>query len=533
MGELAKLPIETHAASLYLTVRHSSMAQILGLPARRLLQRPILASGSQAGLVLGQDQPQLASRRHKSIAPPLSVGEVPGKEDLTTAVSQRRKDHLDLSFEDHRAAFKSKTSWEVIRALVVFQLCGIKVLVNNNEMLMKIGKKVLGKTLFTALMKPTFYGQFVAGEDARSIAPNIDRMKSFGVKSILDYSAEEDLSQDQAEDLEMTSCVSEAETDETVKTNFAGLNTPGRDREFKTKYRSDEELKRYQPHREFGDRRMGVTGARTFFYQGEVACEKNMEIFLRCIEAVATTTSTTGFAAIKLTALGRPQLLLQLSEVIARARKYHQEVTGERGTVIEAHVDKETFKQDLREAGVPVEVPAVQNFLDHMTGDQKGIINIFDWRSVLDADIRDDFHLQETFQVPNLKTGTMEPLISALSDEEDEQFRNMIRRMNTLFQAAKELDVRCMVDAEQTYFQPAIARITMEMMKRYNTEKAIVFNTYQCYLKEAYKMLLLDLEQANRENFFFGAKLVRGAYMEQVNVSELKLKLKAGTQHVG
>ena len=67
-------------------------------------------------------------------------------------------------FQDHRAAFKSKTSWEVIRALVVFQLCGIKVLVNNNEMLMKIGKKVLGKTLFAALMKPTFYGQFVAGE---------------------------------------------------------------------------------------------------------------------------------------------------------------------------------------------------------------------------------------------------------------------------------------------------------------------------------------------------------------------------------
>ena len=74
----------------------------------------------------------------------------------------------------------------------------------------------------------------VLSQDARSIAPNIDRMKSFGVKSILDYSAEEDLSQDQAEDLEMTSCVSEAETEETVKTNFAGLNTPGRDREFKS-----------------------------------------------------------------------------------------------------------------------------------------------------------------------------------------------------------------------------------------------------------------------------------------------------------
>ena len=35
---------------------------VSGLPARRLLQRPILASGSKAGLVLGQDQPQTAPR---------------------------------------------------------------------------------------------------------------------------------------------------------------------------------------------------------------------------------------------------------------------------------------------------------------------------------------------------------------------------------------------------------------------------------------------------------------------------------------
>merc|ERR1719244_2452255 len=179
----------------------------------------------------------------------------------------------------------------------------------------------------------------------------------------------------------MDSCISHA-SGEGPETNFAGLNTPSRDNNFK------EELKRYQPQREFGDRRKGVTGARTFFYQGEAACEKNMEVFLRCIEAVATTTHTTGFAAIKLTALGRPQLLLQLSEVIARARKYHQQVTGAKGPVIESHTDPEEFEQSLKEAGVEVEKPAVQDWLENMTYDKKGLINLFDWGGLLDINIQ-------------------------------------------------------------------------------------------------------------------------------------------------
>ena len=59
---------------------------------------------------------------------------------------------------------------------------------------MKLARKCLGQTLFHKLMKMTIFGQFVAGEDIVSIHPVIKRYRKNGVRSILDYAVEEDIS---------------------------------------------------------------------------------------------------------------------------------------------------------------------------------------------------------------------------------------------------------------------------------------------------------------------------------------------------
>lgn len=417
-----------------------------------------------------------------------AVGHAPGQ----------RKDVLDSSFDDAHAAYKSKTTWEILRAYIVYTLCSSSYLVENNMKLMKIMKAVMGEKMFTALMKGTFYGHFVAGEDQERIRPTLERLRSFGVKPILDYSVEEDLSQEEAEKREVESSVSEL-GDEKVQGT----------------------MPQFHVDKTFADRRYKVSSARTYFYLNEATCERNLEIFQQSLQAVAGATYGTGLAAVKLTALGRPQLLLQLSEVIMRTRQYMAEITAktaqanrsspeDKGNIIGKHISPEQLHQKLQQTCKLSEAP-VKKFLQNVTFDQEGLIHLFPWSGIIDENLE----LSETFLVPDIKSGKMVRLLTQLSSKEEEMFRNMIRRINVLAQTAEDLDVRMMVDAEQTYFQPAISRITLEFMRKYNSKKALIFNTYQCYLKDTFNEVVTDLEQAKRQNFYFGAKLVRGAYLEQ------------------
>ena len=43
--------------------------------------------------------------------------------------------------------------------------------------------------------------------------------------------------------------------------------------------------------------------------------------------------------------------------------------------------------------------------------------------------------------------------------------------------------MRLLLDAEQTYMQPAVDALAIAFQRTYNQEAAVLLNIYQCYLK--------------------------------------------------
>uniref|UniRef100_A0A8C5GQR1 Proline dehydrogenase n=1 Tax=Gouania willdenowi TaxID=441366 RepID=A0A8C5GQR1_GOUWI len=378
-------------------------------------------------------------------------------------------DEVLVDFEKTQEVYRSKASLELLRSLVVFKLCSYDFLVDKNKEIMDLGKKVLGQKAFDQFMKMTFYGQFVAGEDQKEIRPLIQKNLAFGVGSVLDYSVEEDISEVE---------VGQIESEKHSATSLT-----------------------------YRDSMKGGTKAFTCTNSEEAKCDRHMETFIKCIKASGWS-STDGFSAIKMTALGRPQFLLNFSEVLVKWQNFYAFLAAQQGkdATLKKKLDLTQMQECLTKLG------ATGDYYGWFTGQKEkheGCIDVLDWNSLIDERTK-TAHL---LVVPNL--GELEPLLKRFTQEEEEQMRRIFQRMEILGMHAQENGVRLMVDAEQTYFQPAISRLTLEMQRIFNTTKPIIFNTYQCYLKDAYENITRDVQLSKREGWCFAAKLVRGAYMYQ------------------
>ncbi len=97
--------------------------------------------------------------------------------------------------------------------------------------------------------------------------------------------------------------------------------------------------------------------------------------------------------------------------------------------------------------------------------------------------------------------------------------------------AAAAKGVSLLPGAEEEATNLGLEKWTLALQKKYNTSeqgRAVLYITYQCYLRGIAPRLARNLETASREGYIAGVKLVRGAYLTS-EPKELTFDTKEGT----
>lgn len=102
-----------------------------------------------------------------------------------------------------------------------------------------------------------------------------------------------------------------------------------------------------------------------------------------------------------------------------------------------------------------------------------------------------------------------------LSSLEAAEFKRVEARCERICRMAFERNVPIMIDAEETWIQHTIDELALDMMRMFNKERIIVYNTYQMYRHDKLADMKADHLIAKASGFILGVKMVRGAYMEK------------------
>ena len=104
-----------------------------------------------------------------------------------------------------------------------------------------------------------------------------------------------------------------------------------------------------------------------------------------------------------------------------------------------------------------------------------------------------------------------------LTISEKGEWQSIQDRYDTVCNTAHRCDISLLIDGEESWMQDAADALCESMMAKYNKEKAIVFNTLQCYRWDRLAYLKEQHTKALAGNYKLGFKVVRGAYMEKEN----------------
>jgi len=378
--------------------------------------------------------------------------------------------HTSSNLLQAGSSYASRTTADIARAVLVMQLCAIDLLTKNSAKVLALSRRVFGEQLTALGLKKTFFGHFCGGETQESVMVTLDALAKQSIGTILDYAVEADT----------------APASETV------VNS----------------------------------------YEGEEKCDMTLQVCLKCIDVAAQRPN--GFAAVKLTGLGNPDLLLRIAEIVTAMRDTFSEmfdtsrttganvgktagvysgILGDSKFANQHHLNRamnfEEFCDGISRLGLELGKDTLKTIFDSMDSTRDGRLDFLEWIEYVqptDTSYR-------PFFVSKYAPANSAWSRPQLTEKEMKQMERLMSRLYRLAEAARDKKVRLMIDAEHTYFQPAIDHLVLHLQRRYNTDFPTIFNTYQCYLRDSNTRVWIDMERAKRENFYFAAKVVRGAYM--------------------
>ena len=123
-----------------------------------------------------------------------------------------------------------------------------------------------------------------------------------------------------------------------------------------------------------------------------------------------------------------------------------------------------------------------------------------------------------------------------LTQKDIESLRELHADLERICARAKERDVKVVIDAEYSWYQPAVDAFLLSLMRKFNSldhtsgdTQPLVYGTWQAYLRRSKTWFLVllvlmlyrnsaflaeALHDARKYNYALGVKLVRGAYHE-------------------
>ncbi|MBF4983223.1 proline dehydrogenase family protein, partial [Nonlabens mediterrranea] len=102
-----------------------------------------------------------------------------------------------------------------------------------------------------------------------------------------------------------------------------------------------------------------------------------------------------------------------------------------------------------------------------------------------------------------------------LTAAEQAEWQRIKDRVLLLSQTAYDHNIALLFDGEESWMQDAADELIRDMMVQFNKEKAIIYNTLQCYRHDRLDYIKSLYEDAQKNNYIVGVKIVRGAYMEK------------------